>query len=89
MCIHVHVYLCLILPSFEWLLLLLQDEQQIKHYREDTAKMREQIAELQTRLVAKCIGDVHVARTQCGRENIYMYISIYLSMSWCWEVSFW
>ena len=26
-----------------------QDEQQIKHYREDTARMREQIAELQTR----------------------------------------
>ena len=29
----------------------LQDEQQIKHYREDTARMREQISDLQTRWV--------------------------------------
>ena len=28
-----------------------QDEQQIKHYREDTARMRKQISELQTRYI--------------------------------------
>ena len=40
----------LIIRSYHHLVALsfVQDEQQIKHYREDTAKMRAQIAELQT-----------------------------------------